>query len=101
MPAIRQSTIGNRKSTAGFTIVELLVVITIIVLLLSMLMPAVTGAISAAQDAVCRTNLRQDGLAFINFATDHYGTLPGAYWTSWASTTVTDGYTFYGTEISP
>src|SRR5688572_2452466 len=45
------------KST-GFTLVELLVVITIIVILLAMLAPAMDTAIYQAQLAVCATNLK-------------------------------------------
>jgi prepilin-type N-terminal cleavage/methylation domain-containing protein/prepilin-type processing-associated H-X9-DG protein len=67
---------GQRESAlhAGFTLVELLVVITIVSLLLSLLVVAISGARGLAQRTYCLNNLRQIGLAtqmFIN-ARDSY-----------------------------
>ena len=51
----------------GFTLVELLVVISIIGLLIAMLLPAVAGARSAARRTQCGSKLRQIGLAILNY----------------------------------
>src|ERR1051326_3766980 len=60
----------------GFTLVEMLVVIAIIAILAAMLLPAIVGAKLRAQRASCVNNLRETGLAFHIFATDHNGKLP-------------------------
>lgn len=57
----------------GFTLVELLVVISIIALLITLLTPGLQRARDSATATVCRSNLRTTGMAHLEFAMDHRG----------------------------
>ncbi|MDD2709518.1 MAG: type II secretion system protein [Verrucomicrobiae bacterium] len=62
----------------GFTLLELLVTITVISLMAALLSPALAKARERARQASCLLNLRQIGLAAISYAADYEDYLPMA-----------------------
>ncbi|MFH1616443.1 MAG: prepilin-type N-terminal cleavage/methylation domain-containing protein [Planctomycetota bacterium] len=61
----------RKKKSAGFTLVELLVVIAVIAVLLSILVPCLQKAREHAKRIVCGSQFRQVGFALFSYSADH------------------------------
>lgn len=93
----------------AFTLVELLVVVSVLGLLAGLLLPAVQAAREAARDAQCKSNLHQLGAHIQHYESIH-GVLPMAWYdrslegVAWCPTcreTNQDGYYQMYSEIEP
>lgn len=63
----------HSKRTAGFTLIEVLVVVAILALLVGILLPSLSRARQQGKAAVCLSNMRQLGMAVIMYAHKYDG----------------------------
>ena len=68
----------HRSKKRGFTLIELLVVIAIIAILIALLLPAVQQAREAARRSQCKNNMKQLGLALMNYH-ESFAEFPASY----------------------
>ncbi|MHC4218015.1 MAG: type II secretion system protein [Planctomycetota bacterium] len=70
----------GRRSAVGFSLLELVVVMTVTILLTGLLLPALIKVRENAHRVICSSNLRQIGLATVMWADDHLGDLPTSHY---------------------
>jgi prepilin-type N-terminal cleavage/methylation domain-containing protein/prepilin-type processing-associated H-X9-DG protein len=73
-PMGRVSSMSTRRQ--GFTLIEMLVVVAIIVILVGILLPVLIGARNKAEITTCQVNLRQLQVAMIEYCADFDGGFP-------------------------
>ena len=73
----------TRQARNGFTLIELLVSIALILILISIMLPALHLARSSASLSVCQKNQGAIGIAYIAYSMDHRKTHPGSNMGRW------------------
>lgn len=91
MPTSRKPHLGHRPH--GFTLVELLIVISIIALLAAILFPVFSRVRENARRSSCQSNLKQIGLGILQYTQDYDEIMPNGF----SSNDVTDTWTDYST----
>ncbi len=66
----------RRQAPAGFTLIEVLVVVAIIALLIAILLPSLSRARAQSRQSQCLSNLRQSGVALYTFAITNNDLMP-------------------------
>ena len=90
----------RRLRSRGFTLIELLVVIAIIAILAAILFPVFASAREKARQATCQSNLKQQGLAILQYVQDNDELMPQGnfhYGAKWLSR----GYVYYVPSTDP
>jgi prepilin-type N-terminal cleavage/methylation domain-containing protein len=86
---------NGSKTTEGFTLVEMLVVIAVIAILAALLLPVLSDTKRKAQRTTCLNNLRQINLGVRMYSDDSHDVSPSPGWAGLASTNVPSIYSGY------
>lgn len=89
----------NRNRPAGLTLVEILVVITIITILMALLLPTLARARDTAMLTVCMSNLKNVYLGVTNYSNDYSRCLPPRKYYDSTNATKGQGYWAYCVEL--
>lgn len=74
---MKKTSLKPSARRAGFTLIEMLIVIAIIGILAAILFPVFSRARQAAQRTTCASNMKQLGMAFLQYVQDNNGRYPG------------------------
>jgi prepilin-type processing-associated H-X9-DG protein/prepilin-type N-terminal cleavage/methylation domain-containing protein len=86
-PAKTDNSTSDNRTVSAFTLIELLVVMAIIAILLSLLLPVLSGVRNRGYQTQCINNLRQWAVAVRGYSTDNDGSV---VWDGWVSTSGSD-----------
>jgi len=67
---------AHQRSTPGFTLTEILIVVAIIIALAALVIPISRSAIAKSRQGACLGNLRQIGIGLESYLQDHNDTMP-------------------------
>jgi type II secretory pathway pseudopilin PulG len=77
---------------SGFTLVDVLVTMTVIAVLIGLLVPSLAGVNETARRVACQSNVRQIGLGIVMYANDFGGHLPSSRYVRTSSQSMPAGY---------
>lgn len=86
----RSNVKSDWRSLTGFTLMEILAVMAVIIVLAGLLMPAISKVRQLSSRAQCANNLKQIGVALHAYANDNSGNFPAA--AGWGTTLVAGSY---------
>jgi len=92
---------SSHSAKYAFTLIELLVVIAIISILAAILFPVFARARESARRTSCLSNVKQMGLAMMQYVQDYDETYPVAYYLAPEGTVMPDGQVWAGSVSSP
>ncbi len=80
--AIANWNVHGTPAVRAFTLIDIMVSLSVVVLLISLLLPTLASAQEATRRMVCASNLRQQGIAIQNFALSNAEQMPSSIFDS-------------------